>query len=400
MQLLMTKKESLRKFAGTALFNLGFRPFFLGAGVFAVLAMLLWWAQYSGYISSVVLTPAWHAHEMLFGYTQAVIVGFLLTSVRNWTGRETVSGARLFGLFCCWAAARVANALGYVEVAGSADLIFMLWFGWCAVTPIIAARQWRQTAIVGIVIVMTLANGLYYAGQMSLVTNGIVLGNYIGYYVVIGLILVMTGRVMPLFIQRGVTEQVQLPPHPWLERLIFVTYIAFALVSLAALVTMDTGNSSYLLAAVLFILNLVRLGGWHTVGIWQKPLLWSLYLAYGFIVLGFLFYALLYFGWFSMFIPLHLMSVGGIGLLTLSMMARVSLGHSGRSIHEPPLLVVIAFATLVAATLVRVFLPVLFPTVYLVWIEISQMMWIVSFGLFVAGYAPILARPRIDNMPG
>jgi uncharacterized protein involved in response to NO len=144
----------------------------------------------------------------------------------------------------------------------------------------------------------------------------------------------------------------------------------------------------------------VRLSDWHSKGIWQKPLLWTLFLAYSFIVLGFLLYALLYFGWFNVFIPIHSIAVGGVGLLTLSMMARVSLGHTGRSIHEPPAMALLAFVALLLAAVSRVFLPILLPGSHLLWIQASQLMWVASFALFLLAYAPILVQPRIDNEPG
>ena len=400
MKVAITEKENLRKFAGTALFNLGFRPFFLGAGIYGVLAMLVWWGQYSGYIGSAVLTPAWHAHEMLFGYILAVVAGFLLTSVRNWTGLETVSGPALFALFCFWVAARVANTLGYIEIAAVSDIGFMLWFGWCAVVPIIKVKQWRQTAIIGIILLVTLANSLYYAGQMSLLENGIFLGNYIGFYVIVGLVLVMTGRVIPFFIERGVEEQIQLITRPGLEIVNFIAYIAFAVANLVGPDVSGTSVYIYGLAALLFVLNLVRLSDWHSKGIWQKPLLWTLFLAYSFIVLGFLLYALLYFNWFNVFIPIHSIAVGGVGLLTLSMMARVSLGHTGRSIHEPPAMALLAFVAMLLSAVSRVLLPVLLPGSHLLWIQTGQLMWVASFALFLLAYAPILVQPRIDNKPG
>ena len=400
MKISITEKEDLRKFTGSALFNLGFRPFFLGAGIYGVLVMILWWGQYSRYIGSAVLTPAWHAHEMLFGYTLAVIAGFLLTSVRNWTGIETISGPGLFALFCLWAVARAANSLGYVEVAAFSDIAFMLWFGWCAVMPIVKVKQWRQTVIIGIAIIITLANCLYYAGQVSKIDNGIYLGNYIGFYVIVGLVLTMSGRVIPFFIERGVEEQVQLLSRPRLEIVNFIAYIAFAVANIIGPDITGANQYIYGLAALLFVLNIVRLDGWYAKGIWQRPLLWTLFVAYGFIVLGFLLYALLYFGWFNLFVPIHSIAVGGIGMLTLSMMARVSLGHTGRSIHDPPGAVRIAFITLLLASVLRVTLPVLFPGSHLLWIQASQLMWVVSFSLFLVAYYPILIQPRIDDRPG
>ena len=202
MKIMITDKNTHRQFAGYSLFSLGFRPFFLGAGLYGVIAMLIWWMQYSGLVSSTVLTPSWHAHEMIFGYTLAVIAGFLLTSVHTWTGLNTASGTLLFILFCLWAAARVVNILGYYEIAAGCDIAFMLVFAWCAVYPIVKVRQWRQTVIVGILSVLFIANCLYYAGQLKIVNNGIFLGNMLAFYTIVGLILVMAGRLLPFFTER------------------------------------------------------------------------------------------------------------------------------------------------------------------------------------------------------
>ena len=129
-------QSKLSKFAATALFNLGFRAFFLGAGLYSVFGMFLWWLQFSG-IVSINLTSAWHAHEMLFGYTFAVIAGFLLTSVRNWTGIDTATGAGLLILFSLWLLARLFNILGVYTIAAVCDLTFMLLFCWSVVVPIV-----------------------------------------------------------------------------------------------------------------------------------------------------------------------------------------------------------------------------------------------------------------------
>ena len=399
MKISVKEKEDLKQFAGTALFNLGFRPFFLGAAIYSITAMLLWWLQYSG-IAMLQLTPAWHAHEMIFGYTLAVIAGFLLTSVKNWTGLDTVTGFGLFLLFTMWIAARAFNVLGFYSAAATSDLSFMLYFAWCAVVPILKVKQWRQTLIVIVLLVLTIANGLYYAGQLGVITDGVHLGNYLGFYFVVGLILVMAGRVVPFFIERGVEESVTLISIPWLEKLNFIFYLIFVAVSLLGSKFDIQPIVFYLVAGFLFILNVKRMAGWYSRGIWEKPLLWSLFLAYGFIVLGFLLNSLLFFGWFNLFIPIHAIALGGVGLLTLSMMARVSLGHSGRSIHETPKGMVFAFPILIVATIVRVLMPWLFPEHYLLWIQASQLLWVISFSLFIWVYYPVLVQPRIDGQPG
>ncbi|MBQ74535.1 MAG: hypothetical protein CMQ20_05850 [Gammaproteobacteria bacterium] len=400
MKTAITEKSDLYLFAGTALFNLGFRPFFLGAAIYAIIAMFIWWLQYSGFVQAGHLTPAWHAHEMLFGYTFAVIAGFLLTSVRNWTGIDTVSGGRLCILFSLWAMARLGNIFGSYEFAALLDLVCMAMCAWYIVTPIIQVKQRRQIAVVGIVCVLLVANGLYYSGQLGLVGNGIFLGNYLGLYLVLGLVLMMSGRVVPFFTERGVAETVELPTYLWLEAINFITYAVFALAILVGPEVGLAGEVVHGLAGCLFILNLLRLGSWYTKGIWRKPLLWSLFFSYGFITLGFGLYALVYFGWFSIFLPIHALVVGGVSLLTLSMIARVSLGHTGRSIHEPSRWVVSAFGILAIAAITRVILPILLPQYYFVLVQVSQVLWMISYALFLVVYVPVLVMPRVDSQPG
>jgi uncharacterized protein involved in response to NO len=143
-------------------------------------------------------------------------------------------------------------------------------------------------------------------------------------------------------------------------------------------------------AALLFMVTTVRLVGWHTPGIWRKPLLWSLYLSFVFIDAGFLLFALSPFLGFSRFLAIHAMTFGGIGLITMGMMSRVSLGHSGRRIHHPPKPVAISFGGLALGAIVRVLFPLVWPAHYVAWIAVSQGLWIMSFFIFAASYAPIL----------
>ena len=198
----------------------------------------------------------------------------------------------------------------------------------------------------------------------------------------------------------GVSESVSLPRKQWLEISNFILYGLFATLSLFDSIIGTSNELIVFLAGSLFVLNLIRLAGWHTSGIWQKPLLWSLFISYGFITVGFLLYGLAYAGWLTTFIPVHSFAVGGVGFITLSMMARVSLGHSGRNINEPSPMIVVAFVLLIAAAVTRVFLPIIFFEQYLLWIQASQVLWIMSFGLFLIVYFPVLVQPRVDGKAG
>ena len=154
------------------------------------------------------------------------------------------------------------------------------------------------------------------------------------------------------------------------------------------------------LSLVLFLIHTQRLRDWHTPGIWRKPLLWSLYVGYGFLVLGFLMKALSVWWGISPFLALHAFAYGGIGLTTLGMMSRVALGHTGRSVFDPPRLLAPAFTLIVVGALIRVVVPIFDAFDYRLWIAASQVLWVVGFGAFAAVYIPILIRPRVDGRRG
>ncbi|MCB1777391.1 MAG: NnrS family protein [Candidatus Competibacteraceae bacterium] len=387
--------------ANIALFNLGFRPFFLGAGVFAILAMALWMGVYLFQLPLPITRISyfqWHAHEMIYGFSLAVIAGFLLTAVKNWTGIQTLHGFGLLTLFALWALPRILFLFGtrFILVAAMLDLVFVMALTGAVMTPVIKARQWRQTGIMAKLALFIVTSGFFYLGITGALPQGVYWSLYGGLYLIIGLILAMGRRVIPFFIEVGVGYPVKPFNAKWIDGSSLALYLAFFVVE----VFMQVRWLSALLAAGLFIISSIRLIGWHTPGIWKKPLLWSLFIALLFIDLGFLLVALSRFLHLSPLPVIHAFSYGGIGLMTLSMMARVSLGHTGRNVQEPPRAMTLAFAALIIGALVRVFLPLIAPTYYLSWIALSQILWIMAFAIFTILYAPILIKPRVDGQFG
>jgi uncharacterized protein involved in response to NO len=182
----------------------------------------------------------------------------------------------------------------------------------------------------------------------------------------------------------------------WLDVTIPLFYLVFFIVE----VFLGNRHLSALLAAGLFIMISVRLIGWHTIGIWKKPLLWSLFVAFLFIDLGFLLIALSPFADLPNIRVIHAFSFGGIGVITLSMMARVTLGHTGRNVQSLPGAMSWAFVTLIVGAVVRVILPLIAADYYLIWIAVSQVLWITAFLIFVVVYSPMLIKPRIDGQFG
>jgi uncharacterized protein involved in response to NO len=396
-----SSEPSTRPATRFALWNLGFRPFFLFAGIFAVLSMALWMHIYIfnlPFPTTGISVYQWHAHEMIYGYSMAVIAGFLLTAVQNWTGKPTASGKALIALVGLWVIARMAMLFGdrFIAIAGIFDMLFMLGLMIAVAMPIVEAKQWKQLGVLSKLVLLMLGNLCFYLGALGMLLPGTYWGIYGGLLLVIGLILTIARRVVPFFIERGVGYPVQLYNAKWLD---IASFVLFALFFIAELF-LATPGLVFVLAGALSIVTSVRLYGWHTAGIWKKPLLWSLFVALLFIDLGFLMFALNIVIDVPRLLAIHAFAVGGVGLITLAMMSRVSLGHTGRDIGNPPLVVSIACLCLIAAALFRVLVPLVAMDQYPMWIMISQILWIAAFGLFVFRYLPILIRQRADGRPG
>ncbi|NJM11881.1 MAG: NnrS family protein [Synechococcaceae cyanobacterium SM1_2_3] len=317
-----------------ALLNLGFRPFFLGAAVFAIVSIAVWMGVYAFQLplqlDDGINMLQWHAHEMIYGFAMAVIAGFLLTAVKNWTGVQTIYGLKLLGLFTLWAAVRILFLFGtrFIILATIVDILFMMGLIIAVAYPVIKVKQWKQMGIMSKLLLLTIGNICFYLGAAGLIENGVHIGIYGGLYLIIGLMLTMGRRLIPFFVEVGVGYPVKLFNSLWLDLSSLVLFLAFFIVELFI------GNQQIaaILSFGLFIITTARLIGWHTVGIWNQPLLWSLFIAFLFIDIGFLLMALHPLFNVSKLLAIHAFSFGGIGIATLSMMARVSLGHTGRDV--------------------------------------------------------------------
>ena len=399
---MMIIQDKLQTQPRLAVFNLGFRPFFLMAGLFAPLAILAWVAVYTGSWLPRELPGQpgeWHGHEMLFGYGMAVVSGFLLTAVRNWTRIPTLHGKWLAGLAGCWLAARLAIWLKFSLVWPMVfDLLFDVGFILAVSLPIIRARQRQQIGILAKLMLLTLANLTFWLAMLGQLpqTLAVQWSLWSGLYLLLGLMFEMARRVLPFFIERGVGYPVQLINQTWIDQFSLVLFVFFWLVDVFA----GLPGLASVLAMTLFIVHAIRLAGWHTRGIWKKPLLWVLYLGYAIATSGFLLKAATPWLGLSPLLALHAFAVGGIGLMTMGMMARVTLGHTGRDIQNPPRGTALSFGLLALAFVLRVLLPMLDGHDGLLWIALSGYAWAGAFVLFVALYAPALLKPRVDGLPG
>lgn len=369
--------------------------------MYSVIAVFVWMLIYAFNISipmGKLSVFQWHAHEMIFGYSLAVIAGFLLTAVKTWTNIQTLHGRPLAILFVVWVAARILFLLGadFIFYALALDLLFIACLIAAIAIPIIKSRNYKQLGILSKLILVGVANVSFYLGFIGVLDQGIYWGIYGGLYLIIGLILTLGGRVIPFFTKSGVGYPVQLYNPKWLTVAGLLIFLVFFISELF----LNNNLLSGYLAVALFIVYFIRLVGWYTPGIWKKPLLWSLHVAMLFIVIGFLLFALSVFSNIPKFIAIHAMAYGGIGMVTVSMIARVSLGHTGRNVNEPPFIVNVILVLLLAGTIVRVLLPLIVSEYYAVWIMLSQILWIIAFVLFAIVYIPIWTRPRIDGKFG
>lgn len=392
----MISIDEPRKSSPFALFNLGFRPFFLLGAISAAAMLAVWLVLYSSgmrlnYYSN---TLYWHAHEMLFGFTLAIIAGFLLTAVRNWTSVQTIFGTPLALLTLLWVGGRV---LPFIPVApewliSAVDLAFAPIVAIAVTYPIIRSRNYRNLLFIPILSAFFIANLLVHLEILGVTENTAMTGLHLALYLVVMVITVIGGRVIPFFTERGVQGATS-HRYAWVEKSIIPATLIWLIVMLANIEILQLPAS-----LLLFALSLIRMQGWFSAAMFKVPLVWVLHAGYLFLTLGFGLTALAGEGMVSSSIAIHAFAAGGIGLLTLGMMARVSLGHTGRPLAIGPM-IISAFILMLLAAVIRVAITWL-PIPYLAGLHLSGTLWILAWMLFLVRYLPILLRPRADGLFG
>ncbi len=383
---------------GSVLFALGFRPFFLLAGLSALILLTIWLGAWSGAIPlpEYYGVIGWHSHEMLFGYTSAVVAGFLLTAVRNWTGVNTPNGTPLALLALLWLAGRITPLLDTLVPAGFIALVDMSFLP--AVALAIRPALWKgqqkvNRVFVLVLLVMAVANLLVHLQSLGL-SDTASRGTDMMLFMVVLLVVLLGGRVIP-FCTEAVLPGTRARRWPAVEMGIMAVLVAMILLQPLYPAPWLTG----LLAILAAILQAVRVAGWHQTGVWRIPILWVLYSALLWIIVGLLLLGLAAFGLILPSLAKHALTVGGIGILTLGMMARVSLGHTGRPI-QPVRMIEFSFILLNLAALLRVFGPMLFMEKYNMWVHMSGGLWVIAFLIFIVVHLPMLTAPRVDGKAG
>ncbi|MFY8117349.1 MAG: NnrS family protein [Roseateles sp.] len=384
---------------GLALWQLGFRPFYLLAAGFAVISVPLWALQFSGLLGRAWLQgPAWHGHEMVFGYALAVIIGFLFTAGRNWSGQPTPTGPALMALAALWLMARVLVLSPWPW----ASLVVNLAVPWLAALALWralhAASNRRNYFFVLLLLGMGLAScalHLHLMGRLpmpDMLARG--LGLPLGLDIVLFMVAVMAGRVIPMFSNNGVPGM-QARRAPWVERA--------ALGSVLLLLALDVlGLRGALLVPVLVLAFVAHLWRWLLWQPWRtlgRALVWVLHAAYLWLLIHLGLRAAAELGWMSPGPATHALTVGVIGLMTLGMITRTALGHTGRPLQAGRIETA-SYLAMLAAALLRVGLPLLAPGALLLSVQLSALLWTLAFLLYLWRYAPMLLRPRVDGQPG
>ncbi len=391
------------KYTGkTAFLHLGFRPFFFAALSFAVVSMSLWLLIFT--LGKNILPNdypfiSWHAHEMIFGFATATVTGFLLTAVKNWTGIQTINGKPLMVLFILWLLARVlafVPATWALPTLAVVDSLYLLVITIAFSYPVFKVKQWKNLAFSGKLLILFIANVIFYLGLLGYLDNGIHYGLYIAFYTILAIIFNMGRRVIPFFIEKGLGCPFEAKNYHWVDVSSLWLFLAFSIAD----IFFPNHYIVAILAAALIVLHGARLYGWYHKAIWKKSLLWVLLIGYSWIVIGFVLKFLAVFFNISPFLALHAFSYGGIGMITAGMMARVSLGHTGNNVFEPPKILHLIFGLLFAGAISRVILPLFFNQFYMPLITLSQLLWISSFLVFFIVYAPMLIKARADGRYG
>ncbi|WP_105253283.1 NnrS family protein [Pseudoalteromonas sp. T1lg75] len=386
---------------GWAFFRLAFRPLFWLAALFSVLSITAWSLSFTGHIQ---FTPFgggyfWHIHEMLFGFAVAVIAGFLLTAVQTWSGIESIKGRRLGALVLLWLSARIL--LAFPGLAPDAliitlDLAFLPATAFFLAQPIIKAQLWRNLFFIPVLLLMAVLNALTYLALFNLIKTSFVTLSHSMVLAITLVMVIMGGRVFPMFTANG-TQTPRVANIAWLDKVAIISVIACIFLTLMGpSIPPEVQAALFIFAGVSNFIRALRWRIWVTL---TTALVWPLHISYwaicaGLIMLGLVKLSLLT----QPSLAYHAITVGGIGLMILAMISRVSLGHTGRMIKVGAVMTG-AFIAMFTALGVRVLAPLLSDQ-YQVLILLSAGLWGFAYLIYVITYAPVVFKPRIDGRDG
>lgn len=377
---------------GWAVLALGFRPFYLLGSSFAVLAIPAWLLVLSGRLEPAVLGLWWHAHEMLFGFAGAVVVGFLFTAGRNWTGLDTPKGVGLAALALLWLAGRLGMVLDGGAWTATVDSLFLPAAAGALARVFIRANSRRNHFIVGLLLAMAAANVGFHLGRLGVIAIDPMSALHAALGVLIVLETIIAGRVVPSF-----TAAALRPVKQWQSPRL--NQSAIALTGIALLAWAFSVEGAGWLLALAAAMQLVRSAGWNPWAARREPLLWVLHLAHGWVVVGLALLAAAQWNAVPVSAGVHALTIGTTAGLIIGMITRTALGHTGRRLVVGRV-ETLAYGLVHLAALVRVVTLVALPAMATAGIHAAAAMWTVAFLLYLGRYGPYLVRPRLDGQPG
>jgi len=391
-----------------AFLTIGFRPFFLCAGLYAVIAMAAWiaWLMIHG-ANAVILKPTiaipahlWHGHEMLFGYVGAAITGFMLTALPGWTGASRVAGNRLLGLLMIWAAGRMVmwfSTFLPALVVAAVDMAYLPLLAAIVASGLLQRPAPRNLIFLALLSLLIISNAAFHGEWSGLTGNSASWGLALAILTSVLLIVILGGRIVPAFTRNAMVRKGHNQNLPRSVKMIDMASIAgvAAVLICHALVLSDTIIG--VVAAMAAAANLTRLAMWRWRATLNEPIVWSLHLAYLWIPVGLAALSAAMLGnWLSHSAAMHLLAIGAVGGMTLAMMTRAPLGHTGRSlIVSGP--VAIAYVLVAIAALLRGIGLEFLPADYFLVILAAGTLWITGFMIFVVTYTPILIGPSLKQ---
>jgi uncharacterized protein involved in response to NO len=381
---------------GLPFLRMGFRPFYFGAALFAVAAMVLWQPVFFGQLAPASgLAPVlWHGHEMLFGFAAAVIVGFLLTAGKAWTGLPTPTGASLGLLFALWASARLAALLAPYPVFFLLDVAFLPAVAALFIAILVRAGNTRNLKIGAVLALLAVANLLFHLGAIGAVAVDPMRALYAGLALIIVLETIIGGRVIPAFTMNA-TPGLKLREASRRDH----AGIVLGALGLASWTCAGPALLSAVLLAAAAVLLAARWLAWAPWVTLTRPILWIMHLSYAWIPIGLALLAASQAGWIPASAGVHALAVGATGGLVIGMVTRTARGHTGRPLTASPVETVAYLMVLIAA-LVRVAVPLAWPSLYLPALWGSGILWVAAFVLYLVKYTSWLASPRLDGKDG
>jgi len=378
-----------------ALWSLGFRPFYLLASSFAALSILLWVLQYAGWLPAPYLrSPAWHAHEMLFGYTIAVVTGFLFTAVRNWTAKPTPTGGWLMAFAALWIAGRILALTPYATATAVVNAAFPVAVAIGIGIPIVQSRNRRNYFFIVLLALLGVAVVTFHLAHAGAIAWPERASLQVGLDLVLFIMAVMGGRVIPMFTNNGVPGA-RATRHPVVEKMA----LGGVLLLVGADLLPAPSGVIAVLALVVASAHAARLWLWQPWRTLRTPMVWVLHVAYGWIVVYLVLRGLAAAGWTSELFAVHALTIGAIGGMTIGMMTRTARGHTGRPL-VPDRFEVTCYVLVAVAAVIRVFGGMLVPEAYLATVVVSGLCWSGAFAIYTVRYWPVLSRHRLDGKAG